>query len=627
MHFSKTLFSIVVITIIGMSSTAFPQFIDTTIATHPPFVITGFNQSINTADWNGIAGGSWISNNYMATISENFHSVLVSGTPNSIRDEQNFNGLLRYSLLGNLSAYGTVNSNFVSDNRDIGLSSVGSTMLLGGLFFQNQSDTLWAAAGNKWDQQAGVTNTGFTYDIHGGTSLSPSSESSLSPSLTLHDEEISPRQNFDRNASISYNELFSPQDSITFFGSYRSQLRDFYFPADSVIESLYGVSNNIQDRNETRNSVGTTITMPVWTSQLNAQATYGVRQIAFTYRYRPPNDPTNNLYDTQVKLSNFDVRGQLVTGLFNDTLVVTMDHSERSEVHTVIDAPSLDAFVQAEMTNVAQLNNFGTTNTLSGQLSLNFNATSVYITGLASLFRYNTPSDLNYDDRDELTNTLAFSLTRTFSPSLQAGFGTEWDLIHLVYILSQRSANNNRNLIYKFFPFILYSSDNVNSYNRFEVLANYTVYDFEAFSEIHSFSFRQASFLDSTSVNITSKVQARFLGNLKLYDRGELYWTNFSEYPLNYFVDQSYWFSLFYTTGGMRYGVGYKYLSLTQYNYITAFQRVFSTRQTNAGPTASMSIRLSNLRLRLEGWYQVSKETLQNQIVYPNFELTAEYMM
>ncbi len=532
---------------------------------------------------------------------------------------------MRHSLLGDLSAYGSMRSNFVSDNRQIGLSSVGSTLLLGGLFFANQSDTLWGGIGNKWDQQAGVNNTGLTYDMHGGTIFSPSAGSTVAPWFTLHDEQISPRRNYDRIASLTYDRVFSPEDSISFFGTYASQLRDFYFPADSTIQSLYGVSNNIQDRNETRNGAGAVITMPVWLFQFNAQSSYQVRQIDLTYRYKPNNDPTNSLYDTRVKVSNFDARATLYAGVSDDTLYVTMDHSERSELHTVINAPSLDAFVQNEMSNVAQLNNFGVTNTLSGQMSLNFEQTSVSFTGLASLFRYNTPSELNYDDRDELTNTLAMTLMHTFTPSLQAGFGTEWDLIHIVYVTSQRSANNNRNLIYKFFPMITYSNDNLTSFNRFEVLANYTIYDFEAFSQVHSFSFRQASFLDSTTVYLTSKVSAFALANLKLYDRGELYWSSFSEYPLNYFVDETYWLSLYYTAGNMRYGVGYKYLSLTQYNYVTAFSKVFSTRQTNAGPTAFMSLHMSNLSIRMEGWYQMSKQSLQNPIVYPNFELMAEY--
>ena len=140
--------------------------------------------------------------------------------------------------------------------------------------------------------------------------------------------------------------------------------------------------------------------------------------------------------------------------------MVSMEHKERSESHTIINALGSSPFTQQQMLNQEQLDNFGSTNTLTGQLFLNYSATSLDVTGLASLFRYNTPSSLNYDDRDELTNTIALNLNHTFSPFLNAGFGAEADLIHIVYIESQRSANNNRNFIYRFYPIITFSELN-----------------------------------------------------------------------------------------------------------------------------------------------------------------------
>jgi hypothetical protein len=73
--------------------------------------------------------------------------------------------------------------------------------------------------------------------------------------------------------------------------------------------------------------------------------------------------------------------------------------------------------------------------------------------------------------------------------------------------------------------------------------------------------------------------------------------------------------------------VGYKYLSLTQYNYITAKTSAFSSEIINTGPTAFFSVTLSRLSINLDGWYQVSGQLLQNQIVYPNFDLTVKYII
>ena len=587
-------------------------------------ILTGFNQDLTTASWNGLAAVGWNTNDFQDTLNENFHSVLIEEQPNLIRDEENFWTEIRRNIFGNVYGFGQFQSNYVSDNRQIGLNSVGASTVMGGLLLATENDSALGGIGNKWDRQAGVSNSGFTYSLHGAASLSLLEDARLVPSLTLEDEQIFPRQNYDKSAAIVYSQAFSPHDSLSFFGAYGAQLRDFYFPADPSVQSTFNITNNIQDRTETVNSFGGQLTMPILFFQLNTLSSFSQEQVQLVYRYKTPNDPINN-YDTRIRLSNFNVSGNLSTNVFRDTVLINMVHTERSETHQFIDISAVNPIIEQEDSDQAQLNSIGTTNTIAAQIFLHFGNISSNLTGLASLFRYDTPSDQNFDDRDELTNTAALILNDEFTPFFNAGFGIEADLIHIVYIDAQRSANNNRNFIYKFFPMIAYSDPRFTSFNRFEVLANYTVYDYEAFSQVHSFSFRQASFLDSTSVNVTSRISTFFLADIKLYTRGELYWSSFSEYPLNYFVDQTFWFSLFFNSGAFRYGVGYKYLSLTQYDYITAFEKQFASQQTSSGPTAFISIGMSHLQLRMDGWYQISRQTLQNPVVYPNFELVAQY--
>ncbi len=622
-------FSLVLFALVYIFSNALCQTVDSTSSLQASIpatdlAIAGFNQTLSTLNWVGDLNKNWSSDVYSISVDERFHSVLIKSNPNLIRDEQSFSGRAARQIYGNLFGYGVFRSNYTSDNRQIGLNSVGASDLLGGLFYATDNDTLLAGGGNKWDRQAGVENSGFAYTLFGSGIFQPVAGSVLVPTLNIHDEQIFPRRNTDRALSVYYKQIFSPQSLIGFTGAYTSQLRDFYFPADSVVQSLFEVTNNIQDRNDDRSTVAANILMPVWVFELSGQVSYAQRQVDFTYRYEP-HTPTSNLYDTRIRTSNFNLHTDIKTNLDDDTVMVSLEHNERSEAHTVINATAAAPFVAQQMVNQAQLNSFGTRNTLSGQLFLHFGHTGLNVTGLASLFRYNTPSELNYDDRDELTNTLAFTLSRTFSPYLVAGIGGEADLIHMVYIKSQRSANNNRNFVYRLFPSVRYSDQTVSSYNGFEVLANYTVYDYEAFSQVHSFSFRQASFVDSTSLRVTSRVSLFFLANVKLYTRGELYWSSFSEFPLNYFQDETYWLSLSYTADRYVCGIGYKYLSLTQYNYITARTKEFASQITNSGPTTFITANFSHLSLELSGWYQVSRQLLQNQVVYPNFEMTAKY--
>lgn len=607
------------------SSTISAQSQDPSIPADSNSVMTAFDRNLNTMDWYGITGLN--DNTKLGTIgiNESFHSVLIKGSQNLIRDEQNLDGEMRRAVGANIYGTAEIQSNFVSDNRQIGLNSVGASSVMGGLSYSTSLDTVMGEIGNKWDRQGGIDDIGLDYAVHGVIPISPLDGSRLIPSVTLEDEQIFPRRNYDRAASVNYSQRFTPQSSVNFNGSYLSQLRAFYFAADSAVKSIFGVADNIEDRSANQSSFSAGFTMPILFFQFSTRDSVSQTQINFTNRYKPRNDPANILYDTRIKVLNFDLSGQLLTEIDENTLSISMVHSERNETHAVINYDTLNSFTQAQISQQLQLNSLGTRNTLAGEIHLRLGNTSIGLTGLASLLRYDTPSDLNFDDRDELSNTLALNVNRQFSPFFQGGVGIEADLIHIVYIESQRSANNNRNFIYRLFPTIIFSDSRINSFNRFEVLANYTVYDFEAFSLVHSYSFRQASFLDSTVMKLSSKISAFVFGDLKLYTRGELYWSSFSEYPLNYFVDKTIWLSFYYSSEIYRCGIGYKYFALAQYNYASATTRYFASEQTNSGPTTFLSLNLSHLQLLITGWYQISWQTLQNPIIYPNFQLSVKY--
>jgi hypothetical protein len=587
----------------------------------------GFNQNVNTLTWNGLASASWSSNGFSASLNDIFRSVLIKGQENLIRDEQNLTVYLSRRIISSVSGFTTFNSGIVSDNRQIGLSSVGGSIILGGFEFSTASDTIRGGIGNKWDRQAGVNDRGLTYDLYGGSTFSPFSGGQVGPNILLHDEQIFPRRNSDRVAAITYTQQFPYGSSVNFLGSYAFHRRDFYFPADSSTAFTFNVKNNIQQRDESTLSFAANLATPLSIFNLSLGANYGQRLIAFDYAYKLVNDPLNNLFDTRIRVNTFNFNAQLSAGGLTDSILVSFIHNERYETHSVVLSGNRTNMYALRSSSESELDNTGARNTLSIYSRVQLGEYILSLRGLASILRYNTPSPVNYDDRDELTNTLSLSIEHPFSSSLTVGLGTEADLIHIVYIMSQRSANNNRNIIYRFYPTIYYDGQAVTSYNRFEVLANYTVYDFEAFSQVHSYSYRQLSYFDSTRVRLTDKVSAFFLGSLKIYTRGELYWETFSEYPINYFVDGNYWFGLSYARDIMQYSIGYRILYLSQYDYVTSKTKEFVTNQKSEGPTASVSIRMTRLQIRIGGWYQVSVQTSQSAILYPNFEIKATYIL
>ena len=160
------------------------------------------------------------------------------------------------------------------------------------------------------------------------------------------------------------------------------------------------------------------------------------------------------------------------------------------------------------------------------------------ISGGASILRYDTPSELNVEDRDELLAIMSLTSYHTLGPHLDVSLTLEGNMSHVVYLLSENSANNNVNRVLRFTPRTTYRPvPALTTMNAFEVLANYTVYDFEErLSRIRSFAYRQFAWIDSTSVDITSRVGLDFFAYLKLYERGQLRWDEFTERTENSFV-------------------------------------------------------------------------------------------
>jgi hypothetical protein len=152
--------------------------------------------------------------------------------------------------------------------------------------------------------------------------------------------------------------------------------------------------------------------------------------------------------------------------------------------------------------------------------------------------------------------------------------------------LSEKSANNNWNRVLRLMSKNIFTPmKNFRTINTFSVLANYTVYDFEDLvSDVKSYSFRQFNIKDSTTWKFSGDFGFDVYAELKLYERGELNWREFSEKPVNYFDDRiidaqlDYFFNKFMTLSG-----GYRFFEQRMFNYING-DKIFSTSVKTFGP-------------------------------------------
>ena len=94
------------------------------------------------------------------------------------------------------------------------------------------------------------------------------------------------------------------------------------------------------------------------------------------------------------------------------------------------------------------------------------------------LFQYDTPSKINVDDRDELYLRGKLGYRHAFSDALSVGAELRLAKVHLVYLYSSRSSQNNITQTIAFGSDAAYRARGFTNTVSGEVFANYTQYDF-----------------------------------------------------------------------------------------------------------------------------------------------------
>lgn len=240
----------------------------------------------------------------------------------------------------------------------------------------------------------------------------------------------------------------------------------------------------------------------------------------------------------------------------------------------------------------------------------------------ASLFKYDTPSQLNYDDRDELMYFCTAQYTHQFNQNLKATLTGELQMSHLVFLFAQRSAMNNWNRSVRLSPSITIATKGFQMSPEFEVLANYTVYDFQSTNGLQSFSYRLIGCRDTIFFDLGRHYSLQSRISLRYSERGVLYWGNFSEYPQNSNFEQFFKLLIFAEIDNYIFsGIGVRYYGLEQ-NALgkASASSEYSTR--SIGPEASVRVVFANgSYILFSGWYEYQKSNNNKTKQIPNINL------
>jgi hypothetical protein len=596
------------------------------IETSPRFSNLVFERVLNTYAWYGRAAYDKSFESSWVLFSLDLRSRLVQTDIRSIQDEVGVLLDAGYHLAPRWDVRGLAESVFLTDSRAFDLSDLSQHSGLAGLRYGLMEGIDFSALGGvEFSRQEGIQDQGFSYLMELRGSRVRLGEFSGDFLLTTASSQLGERRPWTTGVAMTTVRDFEGGALNRLGLMYSDQRREFYTAADSATSDVYGVSNNILRRDAQEFALADTFQMRrIDGTELYVTAGIYSRVIERGNRYKVFS-PTSTT-DLDRRIEEFRYFG----GISGSTRVwswltggFTVSYDERDEKHRVLEDPGVsDSEYDRQQTAARRLNNVARRSMVGLRLLSPISPRdSLQFVGSASILRYDTPDTLNIDDRDELLIVLGVGEQHRFSNEFFMEVLLEATLSHLVYLNPYASANNNWNRILRLRARTEYVPVRwLWTVNSAEVMANYTVYDFEEqVSSVKSFAFRQALWVDSTSVAFDRMVSLLFAGTVRAYERGLLRWTDFKEQPEDFFLEQFYWPRfILQMDRQFSMGIGYRFFAQDRYVY-EGSNRQFSRRLMSRGPTAHLLWEDAEFRqARIEGWLETQFDGGRKVRTVPN---------
>ena len=593
----------------------------------------GFDRVLNTFTWNGTLFLDREFNGIEFKLRQMLRSRLIRTDPLSIQDEYDDSLKIVAPISGPWKGIAQQVSSLVSDNRAIDLTKLAQHQFLVGVQISPHPRLMFEGmAGYEIDDQQDERDEGFAYQA-----TADANDVRLEEFRgTLHGRWVQSLLTRRRPASaaldVSLLREFGAEARNIIQISYDRLRREFYTAADPDVKQVYQIANNIFRRDAATFEVSEQLDYRP-SDQMRVVFRGGLlnRTIDRGVNYKVFTGTSNPLLDTRIQeLQLYGEAGTTFQPVYWLGMDVNFSYREREERHSVTEQDGVPlSILQRQERSEQRLENIAQRTTISSQIrSLLSEHDQLNFAGSASILRYDTPDSTNADERDELLVTVGFQEVHQFSNELSVSLAGDVTLSHLVYLKRVQSANNNWNRVIRLSPAITFApNERFRTVNQAEVLGNYTVYDFEdqaAYTK--SFSFRQASWIDSTSFQATNLLGISFVGEVRVYERGILRWSDFKERPQDYFVERTYWPRLVYeVTRDLRLGVGFRYFGQDRYSYQNGTKNL-ERQLATSGPTVALQWGGSGFeRVLLEGWNETQRQDGQVTRTIPNVSLKVNF--
>ena len=580
---------------------AFPQNTNN-VADSTSFLVTDFNNDMNAANFFSTVSLKTKINKTLFFLRNNYSSSVTKFTENFTNDNNNLEVRSSYNFAGSLYAGAGAASKLVYSNQQLDLTNGYSNFFFSSLdFIPNENINVNARLGLKDEKQIGVYNTGFSGVLESNLRNLNISDFISSGSLFMSLDKFSERTNYNYELNTAVDKVFSSNARNTGVLKAFTVRTDFYTPATKSITDNFGVVNNIASRLEDYVLLSDDLNYNFTNDlRIKINGMFFLKNIQNKYKYKPTSSGilTESVYDNSIKENMLRAGLEAEYRFKSFSTRLNVSYAERTEDHSPLNTDYLPAVQRNEIEKIEKdKNNNSKTATAYLEVIYNLsNTQTLRVQGASSLLRYDTNSELNYDDRDELL--LNGMITHRFYNHknflIETSF--EYNSSVLNYIFKQKSSNNNSNRVYKLGSFSYFKPvEGLTTKNFFQVLSNYTVYKFEDIvSQVQSFSYRQLYLLDSTEINISRKFYVGLFGELKLYEQGQFNDRQFSVKPLAYYDERTLGTSLnYYSQGFIKLYVGYRHYIRRFYTYERT-DKVLKRTQATYGPFAGIVVNFIN---------------------------------
>ncbi|MCX7929763.1 MAG: hypothetical protein N2663_03470 [Chlorobi bacterium] len=536
----------------------------------------------------------------------------------SFRDDQLFRADWRYRLSDYFEVFPRLEWDVSNDTRSLGIARLTRLRTATGISLLSRAGMFAAFAGLEQAEQLGIAESGLVVGGNYSSRLDNLGDIALTYSVAGEFVQLSVRRNADLDIQFY---IASPTDRLVPFQlslAHRRQLRDYYTTVGLMS------TRALEHRSEEKWSIQ---------GQLQQQLFQGINislhtDIALTAVERFFSAPLEGSALTYVlrRLDEYDANAVASLSIIGERSNHELSLSLRGRRETNVTSDRFDAPVPQLVEELRQSERMrdNVSNTLRLSTSNRFSISrndSLQFDALVGIVRYDTPSLLNYDDRDELSQLLQLVHRRQWSDAFSSRTIVEYAATHFVFLRAQRSALSNWNRSVRLATRCMYAGRDIQWYPSFEILAQYTSYDFEGFASTPtSFSFRQLAYRDSISVHtVLGMFQAQVY--VRWFVRSDFSWSSFAEYPRGFGSEQflrcMLWRQL---DQHVEVGLGGRWYALGQQLSVTALTPL-SSQQQSIAPDVGMRVNIQNLSLQISGWYELRRVGQEAVQPIPNIQL------